>query len=167
MAIDLKLIDKLLADYKKPEDIIGEDGLLKQLTKAPLERAMQAEMTEHLGYEKHDPAGHNSGNSRNGATTKTLKGDFGEMPLETPRDRNGSYEPKIIGKGQTRFTGFDDKIISMYARGMSTREISGALFVAEDTVYGHVKHMMRKLGVKSRAEAVSVAGMLRQIVDGV
>ena len=110
MAIDLKLIDKLLADYKKPEDIIGENGLLKQLTKALLERAMQAEMTEHLGYEKHDPAGNNSGNSRNGATTKTLKGDFGEMPLETPRDRNGSYEPKIIGKGQTRFTGFDDKI---------------------------------------------------------
>ena len=127
MAIDLKLIDKLLADYKKPEDIIGENGLLKQLTKALLERAMQAEMTEHLGYEKHDPAGNNSGNSRNGATTKTLKGDFGEMPLETPRDRNGSYEPKIIGKGQTRFTGFDDKIISMYARGMSTREIQGHL----------------------------------------
>jgi transposase-like protein len=122
MAIDLKLIDKLLADYKNPEDIIGENGLLKQLTKALLERAMQAELTEHLGYEKHDPAGHNSGNSRNGATTKTLKGDFGEMPLETPRDRNGSYEPKIIGKSQTRFTGFDDKIISMYARGMSTRE---------------------------------------------
>ncbi len=127
MAIDLKLIDKLLADYKKPEDIIGENGLLKQLTKALLERAMQAEMTEHLGYEKHDPAGNNSGNSRNGATTKTLKGDFGEMPLETPRDRNGSYEPKIISKGQTRFTGFDDKIISMYARGMSTREIQGHL----------------------------------------
>jgi putative transposase len=127
MAIDLKLIDKLLADYKKPEDIIGENGLLKHLTKALLERAMQAEITEHLGYEKHDPAGNNSGNSRNGVTTKTLKGDFGEMPLETPRDRNGSYEPKIIGKSQTRFTGFDDKIISMYARGMSTREIQGHL----------------------------------------
>ena len=80
MAIDLKLIDKLLADYKKPEDIIGENGLLKQLTKALLERAMQAEMTNHLGYEKHDPVGNNSGNSRKGATTKTLKGDFGEMP---------------------------------------------------------------------------------------
>src|SRR5216683_6012131 len=127
MAIDLKLIDKLLADYKKPEDIIGENGLLKQFTKPLLELAMQAEMTDHLGYEKHDPAGHNSGNSRNGGTTKTLKGDFGEMPLETPRDRNGSYEPKIISKGQTRFTGFDDKIISMYARGMSTREIQGHL----------------------------------------
>jgi len=132
MAIDLKLIDKLLADYKKPEDIIGENGLLKQLTKALLERAMQAEMTEHLGYGKHDPAGQNSGNSRNGKTTKTLKGDFGEMPLETPRDRSGSFEPKMIAKGQTRFTGFDDKIISMYARGMSTREIQGHL----EEIYG-------------------------------
>ena len=104
MAINLKLIDKLLADYKKPEDIIGDNGLLKQRTKALLERAMQAEMTDHLGYEKHDPAGKNSAHSSNGATTKTLKGDFGKGPPETPRDRNGSYEPKIIGNGQTRFT---------------------------------------------------------------
>jgi len=127
MAINPKLIDELLANYQKPEDIIGEKGLLKQLTKALLERAMKAELTEHLGYDKHDSAGHNSGNSRNGVTTKTLKGDFGEMPLETPRDRQGTFEPKIIGKGQTRFTGFDDKIISMYSRGMSTREIQGHL----------------------------------------
>jgi putative transposase len=132
MAIDLKLIDKLLGDYKKPEDIIGENGLLKQLTKALLERAMQAEMSEHLGYGKHDPAGNNSGNSRNGKTTKTLKGDFGEMPLETPRDRSGSFEPKMVAKGQRRFTGFDDKILSMYARGMSTREITGHL----EEIYG-------------------------------
>jgi putative transposase len=132
MAIDLELIDKLLGDHKKPEDIIGENGLLKQLTKALLERAMQAEMTEHLGYGKHDVAGHNSGNSRNGKTTKTLKGDFGEMPLDTPRDRSGSFEPKMIAKGQTRFTGFDDKILSMYARGMSTREIQGHL----EEIYG-------------------------------
>src|SRR6202049_116867 len=120
MAIDLKLIDKLLADYKNPEDIIGENGLLKQLTKALLERAMQAEMTEHLGYEKQDPVGNNSGNSRNGGTPKTLKGDFGELPLETPRDRNGSYEPKIIGKGQTACTGFGDKIISLSWTGNGT-----------------------------------------------
>ena len=127
MAIDLKLIDKLLADYRKPEDLIGENGLLKELTKALLERAMQAEMSEHLGYEKHDPAGHNSGNSRNGATTKTVKGGLGKVLLGTQRDRNGSYEPKIVGKGQTRFTSFDGKIISMYARGMSSREIHGHL----------------------------------------
>ena len=127
MAIDLKLIDKMLVDYKSPEDIIGKDGLLKQFTKAVLERVMQAELSNHLGYEKHDPTGNNSGNSRNGVTTKTLKGDFGEIELETPRDRNGSFEPIMIGKGQRRFDGFDDKIISMYARGMSTRQIQGSL----------------------------------------
>lgn len=127
MAIDLKLIDELLKEYKKPEDIIGENGLLKQLTKAVLERALSAEMTEHVGYEKHANEGRNGGNSRNGSTKKTLKGDFGEMELETPRDRDGSFEPKIVGKRQTRFTGFDDKILSMYARGMSTREIQGHL----------------------------------------
>jgi len=132
MAIDSELVDRLLAEYKKPEDIIGENGLLKQLTKAVLERALQAEMTDHLGYEKHDPLGQNTGNSRNGKTTKTLKGEFGELPLETPRDRNGSFEPKIVAKGQTRLAGFDSKILSLYARGMSTREIQGHL----EEIYG-------------------------------
>lgn len=132
MVIDSELIDRLLADYKKPEDIIGDNGLLKQLTKAVLERALQAEMTDHLGYEKHDPVGQNTGNSRNGKTTKSLKGEFGELPLETPRDRNGSFEPKIVAKGQTRFAGFDSKILSLYARGMSTREIQGHL----EEIYG-------------------------------
>ncbi len=127
MPIDPKLIDQLLGDYKKPEDIIGENGLLKQLTKAVLERALQAEMTEHLGYEKHDPVGYKSGNSRNGKSQKKLKGDFGELDLETPRDRDASFDPKIIAKGQTRFAGFDDKILSLYARGMTTREIQAHL----------------------------------------
>jgi hypothetical protein len=77
MAIDKKLIDQLLTDYKRPEDIIGENGLLKELTKAILERALQAEITDHLGYEKHDPAGHHRGNSRNGKSQKTLKGRTG------------------------------------------------------------------------------------------
>ena len=125
--IDTKLIDTLLKGYKNPDDIVGKNGLLKQLTKAVLERAMSAELTEHVGYEKHDPAGNNSGNSRNGSSKKKLKGEFGEFELETPRDRNGSFEPKIIAKSQTRFTGFDDKIISMYSRGMTTREIEGHL----------------------------------------
>src|SRR5882762_9306581 len=123
MKIDNELIDNLLKNYKKPEDLIGENGLLKQLTKQLLERAMSAEMSEHVGYEKHDVAGNNSGNSRNGKSTKTLKGTFGELALETPRDRNGTFEPQIVGKHQTRFTGFDENIISLYARGLSTREI--------------------------------------------
>jgi len=132
MAIDTKLIDQLLDGYRKPEQIIGENGLLKQLTKAILERALNAELTEHLGYEKHDPVGYGSGNSRNGTTRKKLKGDFGEIELEAPRDREGSFEPKIVAKGQTRFTGFDEKILSMYARGMTTRDIQGHL----EEIYG-------------------------------
>lgn len=128
MGIDPKLVDQLLADHgRRVEDIAGENGLLKQLTKAILERALNAELTDHLGYEKHDPAGYKSGNSRNGKSSKTLKGDFGEMEIETPRDRNGTFEPKIVGKHQTRWTGFDDKILSMYARGMTTREIQAHL----------------------------------------
>ena len=121
--LDNELIDNLLKDYRKPEDLIGENGLLKQLTKRLLERAMAAELTEHVGYEAHDAEGRNSGNSRNGKSAKTVKGTFGTLPIEVPRDRNGTFEPQIVGKHQTRFTGFDENIISLYARGLSTREI--------------------------------------------
>src|SRR5580698_6125897 len=127
MEMDKGLIDKLLADYEKPEDLIGENGLLKQLTKALVERALQAELTTHLGYEKHDPEGHNSGNSRNGVSSKRLKGEFGTVEIEVPRDRQASFDPKLVPKGQTRFQGFDEKILSLYARGMTTREIQGHL----------------------------------------
>jgi len=121
--INIDLIDQLLKDYQSPEDVLGENGLLKQLTKAVLERAMQAELSHHLGYEKHSLKGNNSGNSRNGNSKKTLKGDFGTLPIDVPRDRNATFEPKIIPKGETRFAGFDDKILSLYARGMTTRQI--------------------------------------------
>ena len=121
--INTDLIDQLLKDYQSPEDVLGENGLLKQLTKALLERAMQAELTHHLGYDKHDSKGNHSGNSRNGKSKKTLKGDFGTLPIDVPRDRNASFEPQIVPKGQTRFEGFDDQILSLYARGMTTRQI--------------------------------------------
>src|SRR6266700_3560806 len=127
MALDKDLIDKLLGDYQKPEDLIGENGLLKQLTKALVEREQNAELTHNLGYEKNEANGRGSGNSRNGASRKRLTGDFGEVEIEVPRDREGDFDPKIVGKHQRRFTGFDDKILSMYARGMSTREIQGHL----------------------------------------
>lgn len=127
MKIDTKVIDELLKGCERPEDIIGESGLLKQLTKAVLERALNGELTHHLGYEKHDPAGYKSGNSRNGKSQKTLKGSFGEMEVQVPRDRNGTFEPQIIGKHQTRFTGFDDMILALYARGMTTRDIEAQL----------------------------------------
>jgi putative transposase len=119
-----ELLDKLIGNRKKPEEI---GSLLKDITKAVLERALRGELTEHLGYAKHDPSGYQSGDSRNGVTKKTLKGDFGEIALETPRDRDGDFEPLLVKKNQTRWTGFDDKILSLYARGMTTREIQGHL----------------------------------------
>src|SRR5215467_969339 len=128
MALDKELIDKLIEGYQNPEDLIGENGLLKQLTKALVERAMNAELTHQLGYKKNDPQGRGSGNSRNGKSRKKLKGDFGEVDIEVPRDREGDFEPKIVPKHQRRFEGFDDKILSMYARGMSTREIQAHLY---------------------------------------
>ncbi len=88
---------------------------------------METELTTHLGYEKHDPVGYGSGNSRNGKSRKWLKGDFGEVDIQVARDRQASFEPQIVPKGETRFAGFDDKILSMYARGMTTREIQGHL----------------------------------------
>ena len=127
MTVTNELIDSLLANYKKPEDLIGENGLLKQLTKKLVERALQAEMAEHLGHAKHEMVANPAGNTRNGKSKKTLKGDFGEMPIEIPRDRHGSFEPQIVTKHQTRWAGFDDKILSLYARGMTVREIQSHL----------------------------------------
>jgi putative transposase len=127
MPIKDELLDELLKEYKNPEDLIGKDGILKQLTKRLVEKAMESELTHHLGYDKNSPAGNNTGNSRNGKSSKTIKGDFGELPIAVPRDRNGEFNPQIIKKNQTRFDGFDDKIISMYARGMTTRDIQSHL----------------------------------------
>ena len=125
--IPTELLDTLLSGYQKPEDLIGENGLLKQLTKALVERALEAEMTEHLGHAKHESVTNAVGNTRNGKSRKTLKGDFGELPIEIPRDRHGSFEPQIITKHQSRWMGFDDKIISLYARGLTVREIQSHL----------------------------------------
>ncbi len=121
------LIDQLMVGYQKPEDLIGEHGLLKQLTKAFVERALQAEMAVHLGHGKNEPIVNSGGNSRNGKSRKTLKGEFGELPVEIPRDRHGSFEPQLIQKHQTHWPGFDDKILSLYARGMTVREIQSHL----------------------------------------
>ena len=122
-----ELLDSLLANYKTPEDLIGEQGLLKQLTKLLVEKALDAEMTEHLGHDRHGAVGNESGNTRNGHSRKTLKGEFGHLPIEVPRDRHGSFEPKLIPKHKTRWNGFDDKILSLYARGMTVREIQAHL----------------------------------------
>src|SRR5437868_6341745 len=125
--IDINLIDSLIKQYDDPMDIFRENGLMMQLKKAIVERVMEGELTTELGYEKNDSAGNNSGNSRNGYTEKTLKCNDGHLPIKVPRDRYGNFEPKIIPKNQTRFDDMDEKIISLYARGMSTRDIQDQL----------------------------------------
>ena len=125
MTIRKELIDELIAS--SDGKLIGPDGLAKELMKALLERMLSGEMDHHLGYEKHDVAGYGTGNSRNGSSPKTLKGETGEVTIGIPRDRNGTFEPQLIRKHQTRFEGFDSKILSMYARGMTTRDIQGHL----------------------------------------
>lgn len=133
MAIKEELLDQLIAGYRKPAYLIGENGLLKQLTKRLIEHAMQADLTEHLGYaKKYDSSGKHSGNSRNGSSKKKIKGEFGEIDIAVPRDRESGFAPVIVPKGETRFVGFDDKIISMYARGMTAREIQTHL----EEIYG-------------------------------
>jgi putative transposase len=126
--IDEQLADQLLGKAQaEGVELLGPDGLLSQVTRAVLERALAEEMTAHLGYEKHDPAGRGSGNSRNGSTGKTLLTDVGAVELAVPRDRAGSFDPKIVRKGQTRLEGFNDRIIALYARGMTTRDIRAHL----------------------------------------
>ena len=127
-----ELVAQLLGNYQKPEDLIGENGLLKQLTKLLVEKALDAEMAQHLGHDKHEPVANATGNTRNGKSKKTLKGDFGELPIEVPRDRHSTFEPQIIPKHQTRWAGFDEKILSLYARGMTVREIQSHL----EEIYG-------------------------------
>ena len=122
-----ELLDELLADYERPEDLTGPDGLLKQLFGRLIETAGGAELAEHLGYEAGDPVGRGSGNSYNGTTPKTLRTELGDVRIEMPRDRNSTFEPKIVAKGQTHWDGFDDRIIAMYAGGMTYEEIRSHL----------------------------------------
>ena len=127
MDIPKELLDELLKQVDDPQDLFGKEGLLKALTARLVERALEAEMTHHLGYEKHHPAGRGSGNSRNGHGQKTLKDAQGEYEIKVPRDRQGSFDPKLVGKRQSRMPDFDQKVLSLYGRGMTTREIQGHL----------------------------------------
>ena len=122
------LLDELLKDFKgDAKDLLGQNGLIKQLTKRAFESALEGEITDHLGYAPHDPTGRNSGNSRNGKGRKTLQSTEGSLDIEVPRDRNASFEPQIVRKRQRRLGELDDKIIALYARGLSTREIQAEL----------------------------------------
>ena len=121
------MIDELLAGARTEEEIVGAGGVLAQLTKRLVERAVSAELSEHLGYEPHQEPPGGVGNTRNGSTAKTLASEHGPVDVRTPRDRNGSFEPRIVRKGQRRFQGFDDKILALYSRGLSTRDIEAHL----------------------------------------
>ena len=133
MTISKEVLDELIKDYKNPEDLLGENGLLKQLTKALLERAMEAELTFDLGFEKNDKSSlKQTGNRRNGTSNKTVKSKHGAIELEIPRDRDAEFEPQIVKKHQRRFDGFDDLILSLYSRGLSTREIKAHI----EEIYG-------------------------------
>jgi putative transposase len=122
-----EVIDELLAGAQTEQEIAGPGGLLSQLTKRLVERAMEVELTDHLGYAPHAEPPGGAGNTRNGTSPKRLIGEHGEVVIDAPRDRNGSFEPKIVRKRQRRFEGFDDKILALYSRGLSTRDISAHL----------------------------------------
>lgn len=136
-----EVIDELLAGASTEEEIAGPGGLLADLTKRLLERAMEVELTDHLGYETHREPPGGAENQRNGSTPKTLMTEHGPVALDTPRDRNGSFEPKIVRKRQRRFVGFDEKILALYSRGLSTRDISA--------------HLQEIYGVKVSRELIS------------
>ncbi len=123
-------LDKLITELTKDataEELLKDSGLLKELKKRLLETALEAEMTEHLGYEKHSPDGRGTGNSRNGKTSKRIIGANGHLDIEVPRDRNGNFEPQLVRKRQVRLEGFDKKVLSLYARGITTRELQDHL----------------------------------------
>lgn len=129
MEIDTEAIDNLIKglDLKKGTELFGANGLVKQLTKRLVERALEAEMEEHLGYPKGERGEEAKANVRNGTTAKRVKTEDGEIAIAVPRDRNGTFTPQLVKKRQTRLDGFDEKVLSLYARGMSTREIQGHL----------------------------------------
>lgn len=121
-----ELLDRLL-EGKKPEEILGEGGVLGELTKRLMERTLEGELTSHLGYGKHAQEGRNGSNSRNGRSRKRVRTGTRDLEIEVPRDRDGSFDPQLVRKGQRRLPGFDEKVIALYARGMTTREIQGHL----------------------------------------
>src|SRR6476469_4136691 len=141
MADDAWLDDLIDSAQQGGVQLTGEGGFLPEMVKAVLERGLAAELTEHLGYERGDPAGRGSPNSRNGSTPKTLATEVGAVPLDTPRDRAGTFEPRLVPKGARRAGGLDEMIVSLYAGGMTVRDI------------GH--HLARTLGVELSHDTIS------------
>jgi len=125
MAITNEMLDEMIGNAKTQEDLFGRDGIMNTLSKRLVERMLEGEMTHHLGYDKHAPEGHNSGNSRNGKGKKTIKTGAGEIQIEVPRDRKSEFEPVLVEKRQTRLKHIDDLILSLYGHGMTVRDIQG------------------------------------------
>ncbi len=152
MTLRPEILDELLKDYQGPEDLLGEGGILKRLTKALIERCLNAELDTHLEEEKAqriEAEEEKPRNRRNGHSKKKIKAEFGQTEISVPRDRNSSFEPIIVPKGQNRYNGFDDKILSLYARGMTTRDIQGQL----QDLYGvEVSHAL----ISNVTEAVEI-----------
>jgi len=166
MPIKPEHLDELLSGYEKPEDLLGEEGLFKQLKEVLLERALAAELTHHLGYEKGDPAGRGSGNHRNGTYPKTMLTEDGAVEIDMPRDRNSTFEPQIVPKSETRLDGFDDKIISLYARSLTVQEIQGHLRANQLRLwFVSMVHVLiaalRRIGLASRRFADATCGTIR------
>ncbi len=132
MTISKELLDELLKGCERPEDLLGDAGLMKELKIKLMERMLGAELTTHLGYEDGKDAPADQANRRNGSFPKVLKGHDGEVPIAVPRDRDGSFEPELVKKGQTRTCGIDDKIVGLYAAGLTVRDIRAHL----QDVYG-------------------------------
>ena len=133
--------------------LTGEGGLLTELTRKVLQSALEAEMSHHLGYDRHDPMGRGSGNSRNGSTPKTVTTEIGKVTVDVPRDRDGSFDPRVVPKHQRRLAGFDDAVISLYGKGMTTGDIAGHLSEVYDSdVSSHCHQQGRR-----RDEGVAVA----------
>lgn len=128
----IKQLEKDFENCKTADDLLGKDGLIKNLIRGMSDQIMEAEMTQHLGYEKHASEGDNSGNSRNGHSTKTVKTDFGEVDIKIPRDRNGEFDPVLVKKHQRDLGKIDEIIVALYAKGLSTRDIKDHL----ETLYG-------------------------------
>jgi putative transposase len=127
MAISDEMLDELLGSAKTQDDLFGKDGIIKQISKRFMERLLEMEMTNHLGYAKHAVEGNNSGNSRNGKNKKTIKTNNGSLEIEIPRDRNSEFEPVLVGKRQSHLKGLDDQVLSLYAKGMTVRDIQAHL----------------------------------------
>ena len=142
--VEAGLLDKVMAQVDTGElKLTGDGGFLPEMLRRSLEAGLRAELTDHLGYEKGDPAGQGSGNSRNGSTPKRLGTEVGDLDLASPRDRNATFDPKLVGKGQRRLDGLADMIISLYAKGMTVRDIQ--------------HHLQSTLGSELSAETIPIS----------